>query len=99
MSHRPWELDAESWIFPFWTGNAALLQNRQARPSQSFSDTSENGGGAKLALKQGLPQGAYHPLEDVGHIYADVFQGGVGGWMLYRYASSPVGESEEEWTK
>jgi hypothetical protein len=86
-----WELDAESWIFPFWTSNRALAANKAAQSTSKHVI----GGGAQLATKQGLEQGAYHPLEDVSNIGSDIFQGGPGGWILYRYRTSPVGPYDE----
>lgn len=51
---------------------------------QSFQDTA------------GLEPGSIHPLEDASSWLAlDRFLGGAGGWLLYRYASSPAGPYDE----
>lgn len=86
----PWTLDAECWIFPFYTTNSQITTNKQ----QTQDDQSGNSAFG-LAQKQGLESGAYHPLEDASHITTDIFKGGLGGWMLYRYSSSPVGPYDE----
>lgn len=47
----------------------------------------------------GLEPGSIHPLEDpsawLQSPTVDRFLGGAGGWMLYRYASSPAGPYDE----
>lgn len=84
----PWTLDAECWIFPFYTTSSRIRENKQ-RQDDTDKSTSP------FVHKQGLEPGACHPLEDLSHITADTFQGGLGGWILYRYASSPVGPYDE----
>ncbi|PWN34563.1 uncharacterized protein FA14DRAFT_31742 [Meira miltonrushii] len=85
----PWTLDAECWLFPFYTTSSQISSNKQQSNDQTSNSASV------LAHKQGIDAGAYHPLEDVSHITTDVFKGGLGGWILYRYASSPVGPYDE----
>lgn len=85
----PWTLDAECWVFPFYTTSSQMTNNKNQ--PRDHPDNSA----FTLAQKQGIDPGAYHPLEDVSHIATDVFKGGLGAWMLYRYASSPAGPYDE----
>lgn len=85
----PWTLDAECWIFPCYTTSSQIVKNKEEPVGQS------NDSASSLAKKQGIEPGSYHPLEDVSHITNDIFKGGLGGWILYRYASSPVGPYDE----
>jgi hypothetical protein len=49
----------------------------------------------KANAPNGLPSGSYHPRETIAGDEMGTFQGGPGGWMLYRYTDSPVGPYDE----
>jgi hypothetical protein len=86
----PWTLSASSWIFPHWTSPSHISSQRSASCSAAASSASS------LAQRQGLDAGSYAPREVLySGAEADVFKGGLGGWIIYRYTSSPVGPYDE----
>lgn len=83
LLHRPWTLEAESWLFTQWTSTAQMSANNQAAGT--------DGAHSETLHAAGLDAGSFHPLEVLHDSMkpqtegkVDTYRGGLGAWMLYR---------------